>query len=549
MAQGAKPGEGGQLPAEKVYPWIAKTRMSTPYVQLISPPPHHDIYSIEDLAQLIHDLKNSNPEARISVKLVSEAGVGTVAAGVAKGKADLILISGYDGGTGASPMTSVKHAGLPWELGLAETQQTLMKNKLRSRVRLECDGKLMSGRDVAIACLLGAEEFGFATAPLVALGCIMMRVCHLNTCPQGIATQDPRLTSKFSGKPEYVVNFMKFIAEDFREFMAEMGFRTVNEMVGRVDMIEMNDAIDHWKAGGLDYTAILEQIDEVLDDRYCTQVQDHCISDTLDRTLIKNAAPALERGEKVKMDIKIRNINRTSGTMLSNQISKRYGAEGLPEDTIDITCNGTCGQSFCAFGAKGLTMRIFGDANDYFGKGLSGAKLILRPAENASYAAEENIIVGNVGFYGATSGEAYIRGLGGERFCVRNSGVKAVIEGVGDHGCEYMTGGRVVVIGETGRNFAAGMSGGIAYVLDESGVFAAKRCNKELVDLETFENPEEETEVLGMIKKHFEYTDSPVAKRIMDNWEELKGKFVRVMPRDFKKALQRMAAGKAGAEG
>ncbi|MFO7936523.1 MAG: glutamate synthase large subunit [Kiritimatiellia bacterium] len=506
MAQGAKPGEGGQLPGEKVYPWIAETRMSTPYVPLISPPPHHDIYSIEDLAQLIHDLKNANPDARVSVKLVSEAGVGTVAAGVAKAKADLILISGYDGGTGAAPVTSVRHAGLPWELGLAETQQTLMRNKLRSRVRLECDGKLMSGRDVAIACLLGAEEFGFATAPLVALGCVMMRVCHLNTCPQGIATQDPRLTRKFAGRPEYVVNFMKFIAEDLRELMAETGFRSIDEMVGRVDMIEVSDALSHHKTGGLDFSAILEQVDETLDDRRCTGSQDHGISNTLDRTLIKEAVPALERGEKVELDISIRNTQRTVGTMLSHRISSRFGAEGLPDDTISIVCHGTCGQSFAAFGARGLTMEVFGDANDYFGKGLSGARLILRPEPDASYAAEKNIILGNVAFYGATGGEAYIRGRAGERFCVRNSGVRAVVEGVGDHGCEYMTGGRVVVIGETGRNFAAGMSGGIAYVLDESGVFAGKRCNQELVDLEGFENPEEEAEISAMLRRHSEYT-------------------------------------------
>ncbi|MDA3927183.1 MAG: glutamate synthase large subunit [Kiritimatiellae bacterium] len=546
MAQGAKPGEGGQLPAEKVYPWIADTRLSTPYVQLISPPPHHDIYSIEDLAQLIHDLKNSNPEARISVKLVSEAGVGTIAAGVAKGKADLILISGYDGGTGASPMTSVKHAGLPWELGLAETQQTLMLNKLRSRVRLECDGKLMSGRDVAVACLLGAEEFGFATAPLVAIGCVMMRVCHLNTCPQGIATQDPRLAKKFKGKPEYVVNFMKFIAEDFRTYMAEMGFRTVDEMVGRVDLVEMKDAVKQWKAKGLDYSAILKVVDGSPEERRCTEVQDHGISDTVDRTLIEQARPALEGGVPVDINLKIRNIYRTIGTMLSSEISKRYGADGLPEDTIKIHCHGTCGQSFAAFGAKGLSMFVYGDANDYFGKGLSGAKLVLRPDEKALYVAEDNIIVGNVGFYGATSGEAYIRGLAGERFCVRNSGVNAVVEGVGDHACEYMTGGCVVVLGDTGRNFAAGMSGGVAYVLDQDGMFSDKRCNRELVDLEQIDDTDE-AKVLGMIKKHLEYTDSPVAKGVIDNWDELKDKFVRVMPRDYKLALKRIAKDKLAA--
>jgi glutamate synthase (NADPH) large chain len=528
------------LPAEKVYPWIAETRLSTPYVQLISPPPHHDIYSIEDLAQLIHDLKNANPEARISVKLVSEAGVGTVAAGVAKGKADLILISGYDGGTGAAPLTSVKNAGLPWELGLAETQQTLMINKLRSRVRLECDGKLMSGRDVAIACLLGAEEFGFATAPLVAIGCVMMRVCHLNTCPQGIATQDPRLARKFKGKPEYVVNFMRFIAEDFRTYMAEMGFRTVDEMVGRTDLIEMDRAVGHWKAHSLDYSAILRQSAGAPDERRCTQRQDHGISDTVDRRLIEMAKPALEGGVKVDISLKIRNVQRTIGTMLSYEISRRYGAGGLPDGTISIECEGTCGQSFAAFGARGLSMRIFGDANDYFGKGLSGARLVLRPPRKAEFVPENNIIVGNVAFYGATSGEAYIRGQAGERFCVRNSGVHAVVEGVGDHGCEYMTGGCVVVLGEAGRNFAAGMSGGVAYVFSESGIFSQRRCNRELVDLEPLEDDADVAVVQGMLRKHCEYTDSAVAARILGDWEELSRCFVRVMPRDYKKALKRI---------
>ncbi len=540
MAQGAKPGEGGQLPAEKVYPWIAETRMSTPYVQLISPPPHHDIYSIEDLAQLIHDLKNANPDARISVKLVSEAGVGTVAAGVAKGKADLILISGWDGGTGASPMTAVKHAGLPWELGLAEAHQTLLINKLRSRVRLECDGKLMCGRDVAVACLLGAEEFGFATAPLVALGCVMMRVCHLNTCPQGIATQNPRLSRKFNGKPEYVVNFMRFIAEDFRRVMAEMGFRTVDEMVGRTDLIEMQDALTHWKSRGLNYSSILCNVPSKPSERRCTQQQDHGISDTLDRTLIKLSEPALEGGQPVKLTVDIRNVNRTIGTMLSSVISKKYGAEGLPEDTIQITCKGSCGQSFGAFCARGLTLAVEGDANDYFGKGLSGGKLILYPPPNASYAAGENIIAGNVALYGATQGEAYISGLAGERFCVRNSGVTAVVEGVGDHGCEYMTGGRVVVLGATGRNFAAGMSGGIAYVLDESGVFAEKRCNRELVDLEHLIEHDEIEALLNLITRHHAYTGSLVARRVIGQWHQLRLKFVKVMPRDYKRALARL---------
>ncbi|HNX34449.1 MAG TPA: glutamate synthase large subunit [Kiritimatiellia bacterium] len=546
MAQGAKPGEGGQLPAEKVYPWIAETRLSTPYVQLISPPPHHDIYSIEDLAQLIHDLKNANPAARISVKLVSEAGVGTVAAGVAKGKADLILISGWDGGTGASPMTAVKHAGLPWELGLAEAHQTLLLNKLRDRVRLECDGKLMCGRDVAVACLLGAEEFGFATAPLVTMGCVMMRVCHLNTCPQGIATQDPRLSKKFAGKPEYVVNFMRFIAEDFRRVMAEMGFRTVDEMVGRTDLLEMQGAITHWKAKGLDYSSILRHVPSEPTERRCTRQQDHGLGDTLDRVLIQQAEPALEGGQPVRLTANIRNVNRTIGTMLSSVISKKYGADGLPEDAIWISCKGTCGQSFGAFGAHGLTLAVEGDANDYFGKGLSGGKLILYPPANASFAAEKNMIVGNVALYGATHGEAYIRGLAGERFCVRNSGAHAVVEGVGDHGCEYMTGGRVVVLGPTGRNFAAGMSGGIAYVLDESGAFAAKRCNRELVDLEELSDPAEIEAVSGMIRRHREYTGSPVAQRVINEWYQLRSKFVKIMPRDYKRALARLQREEAG---
>jgi len=423
---------------------------------------------------------------------------------------------------------------------MAEAHQTLLINKLRNRVRLECDGKLMCGRDVAVACLLGAEEFGFATAPLVAMGCVMMRVCHLNTCPQGIATQDPRLSQKFSGKPEYVVNFMRFIAEDFRRMMAELGFRTVDEMVGRTDLLEMQDALTHWKAKGLDYSSILRNVPSVPEDRRCTQKQDHGISDTLDRTLIKQAEQALEGGLPVKLTVAIRNVNRTIGTMLSSVISKKYGATGLPEDTIHITCKGSCGQSFGAFGAAGLTLAVEGDANDYFGKGLSGAKLILLPPANASYVAEENIIVGNVALYGATQGEAFIRGLAGERFCVRNSGVKAVVEGVGDHGCEYMTGGRVVVLGPTGRNFAAGMSGGIAYVLDESGVFAKKRCNCGMVDLEGLYDHVEIAEVLRMITRHYTFTGSTVAKRVIDQWYQLRPKFVKIMPRDYKRALERL---------
>ena len=538
MAQGAKPGEGGQLPAEKVYPWIAKTRHSTPYVQLISPPPHHDIYSIEDLAQLIHDLKNANPEARISVKLVAEVGVGTVAAGVSKGKADVVLISGWDGGTGASPETALKHSGLPWELGLAETHQTLVLNDLRSRIRVECDGKLMTGRDVAIACLLGAEEFGFATAPLVTLGCVMMRVCHLNTCPVGIATQDPELRKKFRGKPEYVVNFFRFIAEEMRRIMAEQGFRTVNEMVGRVDRLESKKAIDHWKAKGVDLSSILYKPEMPANvGTFCSKTQDHGLKKALDHQLIELAQPAIERGEPVVIDIPIRNVYRTVGTMLSYRISRLYGEEGLPEDTIRINARGSAGQSFCAFGAAGITVRVEGDANDYFGKGLSGAKLIVYPPKQSSIVPEENILIGNVAFYGATSGEAYVRGLAGERFCVRNSGVYAVVEGVGDHGCEYMTGGRVVILGRTGRNFAAGMSGGVAYVLDEAGDFATTRCNLEMVGLEELEDVEEIALVRNMIQKHFEYTQSTVADRILKDWPQYLKKFVKVMPTDYKRAL------------
>ncbi len=549
MAQGAKPGEGGQLPGFKVYPWIAKTRHATPYVQLISPPPHHDIYSIEDLAQLIHDLKNANPDARINVKLVSEVGVGTVAAGVAKGKADVVLISGFSGGTGASPQTSIKHAGLPWELGLSETHQTLVLNDLRSRIVVECDGQLKTGRDVAIACLLGAEEFGFATSALVTLGCIMMRVCHLNTCPVGIATQDPVLRKKFAGKPDHVVNFLYFVAEELREIMASLGFRTINEMIGQVDKLEVGDAVNQWKAHGLDLSKILYKPD-VPDSVgvYCTKKQDHGLDRALDHRLIKLAKPALENGDKVENDIKILNINRTVGTMLSSEISKRYGEKGLPPDTIVFNCTGSAGQSFCAFGARGITMKIRGDANDYFGKGLSGAKLILQPHKESTCVAEENVILGNVAFYGATSGEAYIHGMAGERFCVRNSGVKAVVESVGDHGCEYMTGGRVVVLGETGRNFAAGMSGGIAYVLDESGDFRNYKCNTEMIDFEEMTEPADIEELRGLITNYFQYTGSATAKDILDNWDVRLAKFVKIMPTDYKRALATLAREAAEAE-
>ncbi len=539
MAQGAKPGEGGQLPGFKVYPWIAKTRHSTPYVGLISPPPHHDIYSIEDLAQLIHDLKNANPKARINVKLVSEVGVGTVAAGVAKGKADLILISGESGGTGASPQSSIRHAGLPWELGLAETQQTLMINGLRSRVVLECDGQLKTARDVAIACLLGAEEFGFGTIALVALGCVMMRVCHLNTCPVGIATQDPELRKKFAGQPEHLINLMQYLAEDLRKIMARLGFRRLTEMIGRVDKLEMVPAIDHWKARGLDFSKILyrPEIPESIAATCRIQEQDHGLEGSLDNDLIERCRPALDHGQPVDLDLAIKNTYRTVGTQLSYQISQRYGVNGLAADTITIRASGSAGQSFCAFGAPGLTVHIRGDANDYFGKGLSGAKLTIRPPEGIRFTAEENIIIGNVAFYGATGGEAYVRGVAGERFCVRNSGVHAVVEGVGDHGCEYMTGGRVVVLGPTGRNFAAGMSGGIAYVLDESGQFAAWCCNRDMVDLDGLDD-EDGRQLRMLIESHHRYTESPVAARILADWDQSVSRIIKVIPVEYKRALK-----------
>ncbi|MFN9317423.1 MAG: glutamate synthase large subunit, partial [Microcystis sp.] len=481
MAQGAKPGEGGQLPGKKVYPWIAKVRHSTPGVGLISPPPHHDIYSIEDLAELIHDLKNANRAARVSVKLVSEVGVGTIAAGVAKAHADVVLISGFDGGTGASPQTSIKHAGLPWELGLAETHQTLVLNNLRSRIAVETDGQMKTGRDVVVATLLGAEEFGFSTAPLVTLGCIMMRVCHLNTCPAGVATQDPLLRKNFIGDPEYTVNFMKFIAQEVREIMAELGFRTLNEMVGRTDVLEPKQAVEHWKAKGIDLTPILYQpeVDAEVG-RYCQIPQDHGLDKSLDITILLDLCKdAIEKGEKVKATLPIKNINRVVGTILGNEITKRHW-EGLPEDTVHLHFQGSAGQSFGAFVPKGVTLELEGDANDYVGKGLSGGKIIVYPPKGSTFVAEENIIIGNVALYGATSGEVYISGVAGERLGVRNSGVTTVVESVGDHACEYMTGGKVVVLGPTGRNFAAGMSGGVAYVLDESGDFAT-RCNTQMV--------------------------------------------------------------------
>ena len=538
MAQGAKPGEGGQLPGTKVYPWIAKVRMSTPGVGLISPPPHHDIYSIEDLAELIHDLKNSNRAARISVKLVSEVGVGTIAAGVAKAHADVVLISGFDGGTGASPQTSIKHAGIPWELGLAETHQTLVLNNLRSRIAVETDGQLKTGRDVVIAAMLGAEEFGFATGPLVALGCIMMRVCHLNTCPVGVATQDPELRKRFTGDPEHAVNFMKFIATEVRELMAQLGFRKITDLVGRTDLLEARRAVEHWKAKGLDFSSILYRPPLGPDiGRFVQMEQDHGLDKSLDLTVLLDLCkPAIERQEKVVINLPIRNVNRVVGTIVGNEVTKRHGMKGLPEDTITVNFTGSAGQSFGAFMPNGMTLRLEGDANDYFGKGLSGGKLILLPPPSSTFAAEDNIIVGNVAFYGATSGTAYIRGMAGERFCVRNSGVDAVVESVGDHGCEYMTGGHVVVLGSTGRNFAAGMSGGVAYILDEAGDFKT-RCNLQMVGLEKVEEAEEIQNLKRMIEQHAKHTKSQKALRILANWDATLPKFVKVMPKDYKRVL------------
>jgi glutamate synthase (ferredoxin) len=538
MAQGAKPGEGGQLPGTKVYPWIAKTRHTTAGVGLISPPPHHDIYSIEDLAELIHDLKNANREARISVKLVSEVGVGTIAAGVAKAHADVVLVSGHDGGTGASPQTSIAHAGLPWELGIAETHQTLVLNNLRSRIAVEADGQLKTGRDVAIAALLGAEEFGFATAPLVAVGCIMMRVCHLNTCPAGVATQDPRLREKFAGKPEHVVSFMRFIAQDMREIMAQLGFRTVEEMIGRVDRLTPKKAVDHWKAKGFDFSNILYQPDVGAEVGRFRQIeQDHGLEKSLDvTTLLELCRPAIERREQVRAELPIHNVNRVVGTITGSEITRKYGPEGLPDDTIRIRFKGSAGQSFAAFMPRGMTFVLEGDANDHLGKGLSGGRIVVYPPAGSPFAPEENIIIGNVGLYGATSGEAYICGMAGERFAVRNSGADAVVEAVGDHGCEYMTGGRVVVLGPAGRNFGAGMSGGIAYVLDEAGSFAP-HVNAQMVSIERLEDPEEIARVRGMVERHRELTGSERARYVLESWERLLPKFVAVVPRDFKRAI------------
>jgi glutamate synthase (NADPH) large chain len=537
MAQGAKPGEGGQLPGHKVDETIARVRHSIPGVGLISPPPHHDIYSIEDLAQLIYDLKNVNPKARISVKLVAEVGVGTVAAGVAKAHADVVLISGDSGGTGASPLSSIKHAGVPWELGLAETHQVLVLNDLRGRIRVQTDGKLQTGRDVVIAALLGAEEFGFSTAPLVAMGCIMMRKCHLNTCPVGVATQDPALRAKFQGTPEHVINFFFFIAEQVRQHMARMGFRTFDEMVGRVDMLEARKALEHWKAKGLDLSMILYNPPTPRRiARRCIQAQDHGLAEALDYKLIDHAREALENRTPVEIKLPIRNVHRTVGAMLSGEIARRFGSAGLPDNTVTFHFNGSAGQSFGAFLANGVTLELEGDANDYVGKGLSGGKLIVYPPKSSTFQPEENILIGNVALYGATSGEAFFNGMGGERFAVRNSGATAVIEGLGDHGCEYMTNGLVVVLGKCGRNFAAGMSGGIAYVLDEKGDFAEKRCNVAAVDLEPL--PEEDDQkLLALIERHVEYTGSPRGQWVIENWEEMRTKFVKVFPHEYKRVL------------
>ncbi|MBT8122384.1 MAG: glutamate synthase subunit alpha, partial [Gammaproteobacteria bacterium] len=570
MAQGAKPGEGGQLPGHKVDATIAKVRHSTAGVGLISPPPHHDIYSIEDLAQLIHDLKNANPRADISVKLVSEVGVGTVAAGVSKAHADHVTIAGYDGGTGASPLTSIKHAGSPWEIGLAETHQTLVMNNLRSRITVQVDGGMRTGRDVVFGALLGADEFGFATAPLIVEGCIMMRKCHLNTCPVGIATQDPVLRKRFTGKPEHVVNYFFFVAEEIRELMAKLGYRKFDDMIGQSQHINKRHAIDHWKAHGLDFSRILHKPEAAPGcNIYCSDKQDHGLDKALDNELIRQAQPALENRTPVQIEVPVKNTNRTVGTMLSGEVARRYGHAGLPEDTISITLRGTAGQSFGAFVAKGVSMTLIGEGNDYVGKGLSGGRLVVYPPAETPIVAEENIIVGNTVMYGAISGECYFRGVAGERFAVRNSGATAVVEGVGDHGCEYMTGGIVLVLGESGRNFAAGMSGGIAYVLDERGDFE-QRCNLAMVELEPIPAEDAALEKLDhqggdlethglvdvdhdmtrydalrlhrLVTRHVHYTDSARGRKILENWNEYLPKFVKVMPVDYRRALQERQA-------
>tara|TARA_B100001250_G_scaffold414382_1_gene452399 strand:- start:3625 stop:5535 length:1911 start_codon:yes stop_codon:yes gene_type:complete len=539
MAQGAKPGEGGQLPGPKVWPWIAETRHSTPGVGLISPPPHHDIYSIEDLKQLIHDLKNSNPEARIHVKLVAEVGVGTVAAGVSKSKADVVLISGHDGGTGASPLTSLKHAGGPWELGLAETQQTLLINGLRDRIVVQADGQLKTGRDVIVAALLGAEEFGFATAPLVVSGCVMMRVCHLDTCPVGVATQNKELRSRYSGKAEFVVNFFEYIAQEVREYLAQLGFSSIEEAVGRVDCLNVDEAVNHWKAEGLDLTPILHVPTSPWEqDRFCSKSQEHGLEKALDQELIKQAQPALRDGSPVKFKAPVSNVNRTVGTLLGHHVTKNFGGQGLPDDTITIEMTGSAGNSFGAFVPKGITFQLFGDANDYLGKGLSGGRISLRPPNNSAptFIPEDNVIAGNVILYGATSGETFIRGIVGERFCVRNSGATAVAEGVGDHACEYMTGGTVVILGPTGRNFGAGMSGGVAFVHDPDDNFH-RNLNTEMVDLESSLEDDDANLLRDLIRLHHEETSSGIASTILDNWHQQVRNFKKVMPKDYRRVL------------
>ncbi len=546
IAQGAKPGEGGQLPGHKVSPSIAKTRYSTPGVGLISPPPHHDIYSIEDIAQLIHDLKSANPEARVHVKLVAEVGVGTVAAGVAKAHSDVVLISGHDGGTGATPLTSQKHAGIPWELGLAETQQTLLANDLRDRIVVQVDGQMKTGRDVVIGALLGAEEFGFATAPLVVSGCIMMRVCHLDTCPVGIATQNETLRARYSGKPEFVETFFEYIAEEVREYLAALGLRTLEEAIGRVDLIDPTEAVDHWKARGLDLAPILVQ-PELPDGavRYCVNQQDHGLDRALDHAFLEQCRPAIEDGTPVRAEVPVTNVDRTVGTLLGYEITRRHGGAGLPEGTIDLTFRGSAGQSFGAFLPKGVTMRLLGDTNDYLGKGLSGGRIIVRPPDESTFAAEDNIVAGNVILYGATAGEVFLRGQVGERFCVRNSGAIAVVEGVGDHGCEYMTGGRVVVLGPTGRNFAAGMSGGMAFVYDPHGLLVGS-YNRELVDLEPL-SADDRVWLKDRITMHRDETGSEVARAILADWMSASEQFVTVMPQDYRRVLE--ATERAVAEG
>ena len=538
MAQGAKPGEGGQLPGHKVSKEIAATRHTTPGVTLISPPPHHDIYSIEDLAQLIHDLKNSNPQAMISVKLVSEVGVGTVAAGVAKGKADHVLISGYEGGTGASPQTSIKHAGLPMELGIAETQQVLVMNDLRGRIRVQTDGQLKTGRDVVIAAMLGADEFGFSTTALITVGCIMLRKCHLNTCSVGVATQDPELRRKFAGSPEHVVNFFTFIAMEVRQIMAELGVRKFEDLVGRVDMLDTKDTVDHWKVKGVDLTNILHRPDvpKGVSIRHC-DTQDHALEKALDNGLIAQCQPAIEDQKPVSLQSDIRNINRTVGTMLSSVVARKYGLEGLPDNTIQIKFKGSAGQSFGAFLARGISLTLEGEANDYVGKGLSGGRIVVYPPAGSQFVPEHNMIVGNVVLYGGILGEAFFRGLAGERFAVRNSGAATVVEGVGDHGCEYMTGGTVVVIGPTGRNFAAGMSGGIAYVWDPDGQLP-KKCNSSMVDLFPLKESKDILELKSLIEKHFKYTNSRVAQGILEDWDVQLTHFVKVYPRDYRRVLE-----------